>query len=142
MASDLIEVVAARTIAAKPETVFAAWLDPVQAAKFLFATEHGTIVRAEIEPQVGGEFTIIDRREDEDIEHIGEWVEIAPPTRLVFDFSVNQSPVSRVRIDIAPEGAGSIVTLTHFMDAKWAAHAERARQGWIAVLDQLARALV
>ena len=142
-----VKVVVSRKIAAAPERVFDAWLDPVQAAKFLFATENGTIIRCEIDADVGGEFVIVDRREDEDIEHFGEWVEIERPTlpsekwRLVFDFSVNQSPVSRVAIEIVPEGAGSLVTLTHFMDAKWADHAERARQGWAMILDALASAV-
>lgn len=139
-----VKVVVSRTIAAAPERVFDAWLDPVQAAKFLFATENGTIVRCESDAQVGGEFTIVDRREDEDIEHFGEWVEIEHPRgsekgRLVFDFSVNQSPASRVAVLIVPEGAGCTVTLTHFMDAQWETHAERARQGWLTILDALAR---
>ena len=140
-----VKVVVSRTFPSPAEAVFDAWLDPVQAAKFLFATENGTIIRCEIDAQVGGEFTIVDRREDEDIEHFGEWVEIERPpsgsgtSRLVFDFSVNQSPASRVAVEIVPEGAGCTVTLTHFMDAQWETHAERARQGWLMILDALAR---
>ncbi len=139
-----VRIVVVRTFPAPPARVFEAWLDPVEAAKFLFATPNGEIIRCEIDAEVGGEFTIVDRREDEDIEHFGEWVEIERPIdparsgRLVFDFSVNQSPHSRVEVEIVPEGAGSRVSLTHFMDAKWAAHAERARQGWAMILEALA----
>ena len=140
-----VRVVVSRTFLAAPERVFDAWLDPVQAAKFLFATTNGEIIRCEIDAQVGGEFTIVDRREDEDIEHFGEWVEIErPPSgsgtwRLAFDFSVNQSPVSRVAVEIVPESTGCTITLTHVMDAQWENHAERARQGWAMILDALAK---
>ena len=140
-AAEMIEVRATRVIGVAPGAAFDAWLDPVQAAKFLFASEQGTIIRAEIDAVVGGEFCIIDRREDEDIEHYGEYVEISWPERLVFDFSVNQSPVSRVAVDVVPDPGGSLVSVTNYLDAKWAKHAERARHGWAMILDRLARAV-
>lgn len=136
----ILEVRAERVVPAAAARVFAAWLDPVQAAKFLFATEHGQIIRCEIDGQEGGEFTIVDRREGEDMEHFGEFVAISAPDRIVFDFSVNQSPASRVSVSFAGEGTSTRVTLTHAMDAQWANHAERARKGWESILDNLANA--
>lgn len=139
--NDKIQVRAERVLSVPMEAAFAAWLDPVTASKFLFATEHGTILRCDIDGQEGGEFTIVDRREDEDIEHAGEFVEIAAPRSIVFDFSVNQSPVSRVAVNLAPERDGTRVTLTHTMDAQWANYADRARKGWETILEKLERAL-
>jgi len=53
-------VTVTREIAALPERVFDAWLDPKDAAEFLFATAEGEIVRCDIDPRVGGRFFIVD----------------------------------------------------------------------------------
>ncbi len=42
-------------------------------------------------------------------------------------------------IDIAANGTGSTVTLTHEMDPQWAAYEEQTRHGWTMILDSLAR---
>lgn len=123
--------------------VFDAWLDPEIAAKWLFATPAGEMIHADIDPQVGGEFCFIDRRGDEDIEHLGEYLEIDRPRRLAFLFTVNKSDdVSRVAVDIVAAGRGCDLTLTHAMDPKWAEFADRTKSGWEMVLDGLATALL
>ena len=131
-----------RAFAAPRERVFDAWLDPVSAAKWLFATPNGTMIKSEIDPVLGGEFCLTERREDEDIEHYGEFIEFERPSRIVFDFSVNQSETSRVAVDIVSvdSGAGEAceLTLTHTMHPRWASFAERSKQGWEMMLDGLA----
>ena len=70
-----------------------------KARKFLFATSTGQMVRAEIDPRVGGAFNFTDRRDGVDAEHVGEYLEIDRPRRLVFTFHTERgsTDLSRVR---------------------------------------------
>jgi uncharacterized protein YndB with AHSA1/START domain len=136
-----ISIAVTRHYEASAERVFDSWLDPACAAKWFFASPQGQIVRAEIDPVVGGEFRFIDRRDDEDIEHVGEYLEIDRPRRLSFVFSVNESELSTVTVEIAPADEGCDLTLTHDIHPRFAAYAERSKQGWEMMLDGLARAL-
>jgi uncharacterized protein YndB with AHSA1/START domain len=131
-----------RRIAAPPEQVFDAWLDPKAVGRWLFATPDGTMEKVEIEPRVGGRFMIAERRGDELAEHFGEYVEIDRPRRLVFTFatSVEETP-SRVTVTMEPDGEATRLTLVHEMDAKWADYADKTRQGWTMIVDGLARTL-
>jgi uncharacterized protein YndB with AHSA1/START domain len=124
---------------AAPERVFDAWLDPDTAGKWLFATATGQMVRVDIDPRVGGKFVFVDRRDGEDVEHTGEYLEIDRPRRLVFTFGVPKySPVmTRVTIDIAPTATGCDLTLTH--DGVLPEWASQTKEGWGKILEQLAR---
>jgi len=127
---------------ASPERVFDAWLDPKIAAKFLFATPTGQMIKVEIDPRVGGRFTFVDRRpEMGDVEHVGTYVEIDRPRRLVFDFAVPQYDPAKTRItlDFAPSGAGCQLTLTH--EGVLEAYVKQTEHGWGMVLGALATAL-
>lgn len=135
-------IVVSRRFEATAERVFAAWLDPALAAKFLFATPTGQIVKAEIDPRVGGGFLIVDRRpEIGEAEHFGRYAEIDRPRRLAFDFAVERdmTGVTRVTLEIKPAGAGCELTLTH--EGVWQHYAERTQGGWTTILEGLAAAL-
>jgi uncharacterized protein YndB with AHSA1/START domain len=130
-----------RRFNATPERVFDAWLDPQKARKFLFATPTGEIVRAEIDPRPGGSYIFVDRRNGEDVEHSGEYLEIDRPRRLVFTFSAPKysAVVTRVAIDIVPLDKGCELTLTHTnVLPDWASQTE---SGWGGILDGLDAAL-
>lgn len=133
-----------RTFDAAPERVFDAWLDPQMARLWLFTVPGGKIVVAENEPRVGGAFAFVDRRTDGDIRHVGEYLEIDRPRRLVFTFAVPQFSPSfdRVTVDIARLDRGCELTLIHEMDAalydEWG---EASIGGWTTMLGALAAQL-
>jgi len=121
---------------ASPERVFDAWLDPATAGRWLFATPTGQMTRVQIDARVGGKFLLI-RREEDDVEHIGEYLEVDRPRRLVFTFKVPKysAEMTKVSIDIVPDGTGCNLTLTHEgVLPEWS---DRTRQGWTMILDNL-----
>lgn len=123
--------------AASAERVFDAFLDPAKASRFLFATPTGQIVQCEIDARVGGAFSIVDRRNGEDVAHTGAYLELDRPRRIVFTFGVKKysSEESTVTIDIRPLSHGCELTLTQEIPAAFAAFEERTRDGWKAILD-------
>jgi uncharacterized protein YndB with AHSA1/START domain len=135
------------------QRVFDAWLTPALAARFLFTTRTGNILHCEIDPQIGGGFTVTDRRPVSDGEesffearHRGVYTEIDRPGRLAFDLTIEPSfePPTRVKIDIVPMGVNMCdLVLTHDLgDSDNArAMAERTQQGWDNMLKQLDKVL-
>ena len=121
--------------------VFDAWLDPSRAGKWFFATPTGVMVRAEIDARVGGRFCFVDQRDGVDVEHVGEYLEIDRPRRLVFMFGVPQfSPgFTRVSVDIVASGSGCELTLSH--EGVLPDYTSQTKQGWTGILEGLAAAL-
>jgi uncharacterized protein YndB with AHSA1/START domain len=120
------------------EQIFDAWLDPATARAFLFATPSGQMIRADIDARPGGSFHMVDRRDGDDVAHVGTYLDIDRPRRLAFTFAVPKfsKAVTRVVIEIVPRGAGCELTLTHHdVLSDWA---DQTRSGWGTLLDRLA----
>jgi uncharacterized protein YndB with AHSA1/START domain len=135
--TDLVKLIVSHTYSSSAERVFDAWLDPDKAGRFLFATPDGEMIRAQIDPVVGGGFNFTDRRGADDVEHIGEYLEIDRPRRLVFEFGVPMYSPERGRVEIDIEGfaeGGCKLTLTAWVDPEYA---ERTEQGWTMILGNL-----
>ena len=139
---------------APAERVYDAWLTPNQAARFLFRTRTGNVMQCEITPDVGGGFTVIDRRPaadgDEsvfDVVHMGKYIELDRPRRIVFDFSVltyGSDEPTRVVVEVQPLGPmASEVTVSHNMGHSQHARMmeEASRKGWDSMLAVLEREL-
>ncbi len=124
---------------ATAERVFDAWLDPQLAGKWLFATDTGQMVKVELDPRVGGRFNFTDRRDGDDVEHVGEYLEIDRPRKLVFTFGVPKfSPLmTKVTVEIKPLTFGCELTLTH--EGVLAEYLEGSKGGWTMILDKLGR---
>jgi uncharacterized protein YndB with AHSA1/START domain len=126
---------------ASAERVFDAWLEPKTAGKFLFATPTGQMVRVEIDARIGGAFCFTDRRDGEDIDHVGRYEAIERPKRLAFTFTVPKftTEETRVVIDITPLASGCELILTH--EGVLPDFAERTVGGWTMILGRLAEVL-
>ena len=138
MKQDPVTIRVTHRFKASPERVFDAWLDPAKAARFLFATPTGQMVRAEIDARVGGTFVFV-RRDGDDVEHTGTYLAIDRPRRLVFTFAVPKfsAAITTVSIEIVAHGTGCELTLTHEgVLPEWA---ERTEGGWRMILEGLAK---
>jgi uncharacterized protein YndB with AHSA1/START domain len=135
--SDTGTVRVSRRLPVAPERAFDAWVDPAVASRWLFATPDGEIVRCDIDARPGGAFVIADRRGGEDIEHVGTYVEIDRPRRLLFRFGVPRysNAESTVEVTVAAGEAGADVTIeTRGVPAEWR---EQTEQGWRELLARL-----
>ena len=139
---DQTSLVVTQRFAASPERVFDAFLDVAVARRFLFATAKGEMIESEIDPRVGGRFVFTERRaEMGEVRHVGEYLEIDRPRRLVFSFGVPQfdPAMTIVRIDIRPDGEGCELTLTH--EGVLPSYRDGSAEGWKRILAGLEPAL-
>lgn len=136
-----VTVQVSRRYEAAPEHAFDAWLTPERAERFLFTTPGGQMVHTEIDARVGGNFNFTERRDGTEVEHIGEFLEIERPTRLVFTFGVPlySSLMTTVALDFAVVPGGCEITLTH--EGVLPEYRERTGEGWGRILAGLEQAL-
>lgn len=129
-----------RRFAAAPQRVFDAWLDAKTAGKWLFATASGRSECVEIDARAGGWFYIVERRDNETVDHVGEYIELVRPRRLVFTLFAEKYSLQfeRVTVVLAPLGAGCELELTQETRTELA---PRVRRCWIEMLDRLAAIL-
>jgi len=127
---------------ATPERVFDAWLDTGMISKFMFGPHlrEEEIVSIKTDAHVGGSFSFVVRRQGKEVDHIGEYIEISRPHRLVFSWAVRQdlTDSARIVIDIVPLPTGCELTLTQEMPSNWADFTDQAKAAWTKMLHALA----
>lgn len=136
---DTVTAEVSRSMAATPERVFDAWLDPGLRRVWgeLSLRRHGLpgeVMRVEIEPHEGGRFVLSDRRDGEEALHWGSHLVVDRPHRLVFTWFTSEEEeledLSTVTLEIEAEGAGSKATMRHEMSARWAAYVKQTAEAW------------
>ncbi|MHA6289507.1 SRPBCC family protein [Maricaulis sp. CAU 1757] len=136
-----------RYIEADPETVFAAWTEAAKARGWLFTSPGREAVRCDIDARVGGRFIIVDRAEDGDQFHVGEFLEFNAPTRLKFRYREGRSESSSLErssqavVTCIPFRTGCQLTFVHRADEGAREEGEAARRLWERQLDMLAARL-
>jgi uncharacterized protein YndB with AHSA1/START domain len=129
------------------EQVCNAWLDPVLARRFLFATDGGEMIRVEIDARVGGSYTITERRGGDEVEHTGKYLKIERPKklpqRLAFTLRVPKySPVvAMISVHILPRPDGSELFLTQESGQHTAEEKQKIAHGWTSICQRLSKVL-
>ena len=124
-----------RTLPEPIAEVFRWWTDPELLQEWMSPV--GT-VDAEVDLRVGGALRIVMKDAGIVIEHVGRFVEIEPPRRLVFTW---QSPYtgaqpSLVTVELEPEGDRTRLRLVHAQLPETATESHRG--GWGAMIERLA----
>jgi len=127
-----------RRIAAPAQTLFDAWLDPEIVAAWMrpFDTVR---TEAQTDPVVGGSYRIDMHQPDGTVvEHVGKYVEIDPPRRLVFTWAspATQQKDSLVTIEFIDSDGATEISLTHEQLPEFMAQAHVG--GWTSALEKLA----
>jgi uncharacterized protein YndB with AHSA1/START domain len=129
-------VVVRRTIAAKPEELFDAWLDAEALAVWMRPTgiRHTS---AKTEPRVGGSYEIIMQGDEKIYPHHGVYQVIDRPRRLVFTWRshATEGATSLVTVEFLPLGERTEVLLTH-EQLPADAH-ESHLKGWTSGIERL-----
>jgi uncharacterized protein YndB with AHSA1/START domain len=124
-----------RRLPAPVTEVFSWWTEPERLQEWM--SPIGT-VEAEVDLRVGGALRIVMKGDGTVIEHLGEYVEIEPPRRLVFTWAspfTGDEP-SLVTIELEPDGLdATLLRLVHSRLPESAAASHE--DGWGAMLDRL-----
>jgi uncharacterized protein YndB with AHSA1/START domain len=139
----LVQVV--REFDVSPERVFAAWLSPELIGRWMFGPDlrEETVLHVAVDARVGGRFSFLVLRDGEELDHVGEYLVLDRPHRLIFTWGVAAiaDGDSRVTVDIAPRAGGCTLELAHELRPEWADYADRTRDGWTEMLGCLAGVL-
>jgi uncharacterized protein YndB with AHSA1/START domain len=135
-----------RTVRARAEAVFDAWLRPEVLRRWWPAGADWQTPVAEVDPRVGGQLRLVMRSPDgEEFGGAGEYLEIKRPTRLVFTWTWDGheghegTQVIEVDFDQRADGSTQVVVINRGLPDEESKRSHR--EGWEASLDNLDRAL-
>jgi uncharacterized protein YndB with AHSA1/START domain len=130
-------VVVRRTIAAPPDVLFDAWLDPIALATWMRPGGVDSTV-ATVDARVGGRYEVVMRLDSGGVPHTGEYRVIDRPKRLVFTwmspFTDNRETL--VTVDFVRRGNRTEIVVTHerLPQRELTSHTN----GWTSALENLA----
>jgi uncharacterized protein YndB with AHSA1/START domain len=121
----------------KSEQIFDAWLDPKKIAQWMTAPAGDKSLKVSTKAMPDTEFSFVNLRDGKEINHVGQYIEIRRPHRLVFTWGVEGFPMgtSRVSIDFEPNGDETLMTLTH--RGVEPAYLEQTEAGWKRIIAAL-----
>jgi uncharacterized protein YndB with AHSA1/START domain len=136
--TDAVVLLVRRTIRASAERLFAAWTEPRHLLAW-WGPRPVTCCGAEVDLRVGGAYRVDNALPDGSVLTIrGEFLEIEPPSRLVYTWRMGSDEASRVTVRFEPQGAGTEVVIVHEQIPNEAVRVTH-EQGWNGCLDGLER---
>lgn len=138
MATQKTEISVSQIIQADAKLLFDYWLEPEKIKTWIFPSPDDIIKKIETVPGVGGTFLFVIERDGDMIEHLGEYLEIERPNRLVFTWAVaDEEGSDRVVLTFHPNDSGTELTLTTELHPDWIDYAEPTKKAWASMLESL-----
>jgi uncharacterized protein YndB with AHSA1/START domain len=119
----------------KAVTVFDAWFKPEVVQLWLFKNPVNEIIDVDIDPQIGGRFSILERNERKEyIDHFGKYLVISRPEQLIFSLKAPKhfTGETRVSVRIEEEPGGCILTFT-----QTGMESGKTQDNWLNMFEQL-----
>ena len=139
-------VVSEITIAAPPDCIFQALIDPQQVMQW-WTGEECQIESFSMEPKRGGRWTYVSKQSSTDVNGVskfrcdGEVIEYDPPRALAYSWIANwhEDKLQRteVRWELTPKGKSTHVKITHSGLSKLPAARKDYSGGWTGVMRNL-----
>lgn len=130
-----------RPIAASPERVYDAWLEPSSLSAFLCPAP-GVVTRVEaLEARLGGAFSLVMVAGETEIPIHGRYTKMDRPRTLTFTWhSMRTTDESLVKLTFEADGEGTLLTLEHvgFTDA---ASRDDHQEGWGSIVELLSQSV-
>jgi uncharacterized protein YndB with AHSA1/START domain len=131
-----------RRFNASPAKAFAAWTDP-ENVKHWMGPGEVKVLSAESDPRAGGRYRWVMQTPNGEVHDVsGAYREVIANEKLVFTWAWKSTPEreSLVTVTFKPDGAGTLMTLTHeqFFDAE---ARDRHQGGWTGAMDKLEKYL-
>ncbi len=126
-----------RILNATPEEVFDAWTDPDQARHWMCPVG-AEVPDLTLEARVGGRLRLVMRVDGRDFIHLGEFLEVERPRRLVFTWITMYTRYRKsvVTVEFEPVDDRTELRITHVLLAD-EEMADAHRKGWEGLLDHL-----
>ncbi|HEY1036167.1 MAG TPA: SRPBCC family protein [Pseudoxanthomonas sp.] len=88
--ADTVDVSVQRVFPVPAERVFDAWLTPRLLGQWMFGpgVRDEKVLRLDVDPRVGGRFSMLVERDGTRIDHVGEYLVIDRPHRLSFTWGI------------------------------------------------------
>ncbi len=118
------------------ETVFGSFTDKNQFEKFFFRTETGVLVESSLSPEVGGGFSIVEKRGDQVVPHDGTFLEFETNDKISFVFGImggEQTNYIEMSFNSRPSGSELVIKT----EVEQPDMVEKSRVGWIKQLNGL-----
>lgn len=129
-----------------PDQVFSAWLDPTLVERWMARNlaarpGRGQVTTIEIDAVVGGRYRFGGMQDGQPSDSWGYYREIEPGRRLVFTWFVDEDEEkednSTVTLDLKAQGSGTLATMSHEMDARWAEYLSQTADAWQGMLKAI-----
>ncbi|MBE9599450.1 SRPBCC domain-containing protein [Pedobacter sp. MC2016-24] len=140
-----LSATAAHQFVVSGEQVFSGFLDvEIMYAAFFGKNSELELISCQSDPVLGGRFAYAATLNGINRTHVGEYLELRNPNKLVFTWQVNlvELPVSKICIDIEDKPEGAHLLLTHQLPLNWSSSLTQAEAAWAQFLVDFDQALI